>query len=338
MVIVNVIDYDLESVMCYYPPAYAISQELETNGGDVEITVSSNGIDFSDSTVQLLTYLVPVEITDVHPPMILLDQEVTVTITGDNFYDNSDTGLLYVRLTRQLTNMYDTYNVHTVTECVYLPDSSQVEFTFPSLIFTDKDWVTLELTFDDITWSLVWPDRLAIVKQVELTRTWPSHVYLYEVETEIYLQAGELNSADRGGDFWNMELFDNMQCKFQSTVFNYADKYTLARYFNQTHLGCEIPTYVDEEPILVDVTYDRWVTYSASPVIIQLIEAPIIVSLNNTEYYYTHHEQVYIELVGVNLAKSMHLYVRVGDQVQKIDEIVSSSSSNREQIVFKMSI
>ena len=73
MVIVNVIDYDLESVMCYYPPAYAISQELETNGGDVEITVSSNGIDFSDSTVQLLTYLVPVEITDVHPPMILLD-------------------------------------------------------------------------------------------------------------------------------------------------------------------------------------------------------------------------------------------------------------------------
>ena len=54
------------------------------------------------------------------------------------------------------------------------------------------------------------PNRVAIAKQVVLTRTWPSHVYLGEIDTEIYLQAGELNDREHGGDIWNMELFDNM--------------------------------------------------------------------------------------------------------------------------------
>ena len=157
-----------------------------------------------------------------------------------------------------------------------------MEFTFPSLVFTDKDWVVVELTFDDVTWTQVWPNRLVVVKQVELTRTWPSHVYTYEVGTEIYVQAGELNDAGRGGDIWNMELFDNTQCKFSSTVYNYADRYSFARYFNQTHIGCELPRYISEEPVLVDLTYDRRVTYSAGPVPIYLIAAPTIVSLNNT--------------------------------------------------------
>ena len=65
---------------------------------------------------------------------------------------------------------------------------------------------------------------------------------------------------------------------------------------------------------MVDVTFDKQVTYSAAPIIVELIPAPVIVALNNTAYYYTHHEQVYIELTGVELAKGMHLYVRVGDQ------------------------
>ena len=83
--------------------------------------------------------------------------------------------------------MDDIEKVFIVTKCTYLPITSQVEFDFPIGVFTDKDWVALELTFDAITWTLVWPNRLAVVKQVMLTRTWPSHVYLNEVGTEIYV-------------------------------------------------------------------------------------------------------------------------------------------------------
>ena len=120
-----------------------------------------------------------------------------------------------MRLTLQLSND-DDIAVSTIVECTYDGDSA-VEFTFPSGVFTDRDWVILELTFDDITWFLVEPDRIAVVEQAILTRTWPSHVYLHSEGVEIYLQAGELSSADRGGDIWNMEYYDNMQCKFIST-------------------------------------------------------------------------------------------------------------------------
>lgn len=50
-----------------------------------------------------------------------------------------------------------------------------------------------------------------------------------------------------------MELYDNMMCKFTSvsTVASgnneeVIEQHTVARYFNQTHIGCLIPTY-DEE-------------------------------------------------------------------------------------------
>ena len=46
----------------------------------------------------------------------------------------------------------------------------------------------------------------------------------------MYVQAGELNSDTRGGDFWNMELFNNMQCQFESQYDGI--QYTIARYFN----------------------------------------------------------------------------------------------------------
>ena len=54
--IVNVIDYDDEGVICFHPPAYLFLSidglyDLETLGGILQFTVSSNGVDFSDLTV-----------------------------------------------------------------------------------------------------------------------------------------------------------------------------------------------------------------------------------------------------------------------------------------------
>ena len=90
---------------------------------------------------------------------------------------------------------------------------------------------------------------------------------------------------------------------------------TEARYFNRTHVGCEIPTFTNEEAVQVDLSIDAGVTYSANQVPILLIEAPVILGLNTTEYYYTFNEQVYVELRGLHLDNGEYRYVRVGDQV-----------------------
>ena len=64
---------------------------------------------------------------------------------------------------------------------------------------------------------------------------------------------------------------------------------------------------------MVDLSIDKGITYSANKVGVYLINEPLILALNNTEYFYTYNERVFITLDGVNLDKSGLLYVRVGD-------------------------
>lgn len=84
---------------------------------------------------------------------------------------------------------------------------------------------------------------------------------------------------------------------------------------------------------MVDLTIDTGITYSANQVGVFMIDPPSILSLNNTEYYYTFNERVFIELQGVNLDKSGFLYVRVGDQVQQV-QIHKDSGTNT--VIFEM--
>lgn len=46
--------------------------------------------------------------------------------------------------------------------------------------------------------------------------------------------------------------------------------------------------------MLVDLTIDGGVQYSSSPQTIHVIDPPEIVNINNTNYYYTHNELVFI--------------------------------------------
>ena len=98
----NIIEYDSEGVICYLVPALRISDELFNFGGQVEMSVSSNGEDFSNSVP--LTFLLNITITKVYPQFVPLNssQPSIVSINGSNFIDVSDTGLLSVRLTRIL--------------------------------------------------------------------------------------------------------------------------------------------------------------------------------------------------------------------------------------------
>jgi len=178
---VRVFHSDEDSVSCYHPPAYLLSNELAQNGGPVKVTIATNGIDFSEPTAATFTYLKKVQITQVHPPFILKDQDVTVTLTGLNFYVNSDTDLLRVRLTKVVTNPL--FAEDSLLEPIVVSDTaydsdSVVTFVFPSDHFADKDFVTIELTFDQITWDLADPLRLIVFEQIVLTKARPSYVYL----------------------------------------------------------------------------------------------------------------------------------------------------------------
>jgi hypothetical protein len=57
-----------------------------------------------------------------------------------------------------------------------------VQFRFPAEEFDDKDWTTVELTFDLITWALADEQRVAVVTDVEITQIRPSHSYVGKVD------------------------------------------------------------------------------------------------------------------------------------------------------------
>ena len=96
----NVIEFDAEGVICYLMPAIRLSSELFNSGGIVQMSVSSNGEDFSNSLP--FTYLLNVTITEVYPQYVPVNSSLpsVVTINGANFFYVNDTGLLAVRLTR----------------------------------------------------------------------------------------------------------------------------------------------------------------------------------------------------------------------------------------------
>jgi len=84
-----------------------------------------------------------------------MDQQVTVTITGSYFYAVDDTNLLKVRLTRVLTDpLMIPLSVIVSPPFTHFVDENSVTFVFPSELFNDKDFVDVELTFDEITWDM----------------------------------------------------------------------------------------------------------------------------------------------------------------------------------------
>lgn len=65
-------------------------------------------------------------------------------------------------------------------------------------------------------------------------------------------------------------------------------------FYNSTHIGCALPSFPVPELVMVDLTIDSGITYSANKVGVFLIEEPAILQLNNTEYFYTFNERVFI--------------------------------------------
>ena len=74
---VQVVSSNDTHIICYHPPAYLISNELVVDGGQVSLTVSSNGIDFSEEgsdDIQVFTYRVFPEVTFMDLTFIVLDK------------------------------------------------------------------------------------------------------------------------------------------------------------------------------------------------------------------------------------------------------------------------
>ena len=60
-------------------------------------------------------------------------------------------------------------------------------FVFPSGVFNDKDFVSIELTFDEITWDTAQDSRVVVYKQIVLTKIRPSFVYTGSTEREVVI-------------------------------------------------------------------------------------------------------------------------------------------------------
>ena len=146
-----------------------------------------------------------------------MDESVTMTIKGDGFYENNFENLLWIRLTRILVEPTDEAGYYEVPG-VYNEDEhgSNVTFTFPSEIFNDKDWLTVEVTFDYITWAMSDKVRIVVVKRPILTQVRPLYSYVGREDNEIFLTGGVYPSSEKGGDFWDTALYEYLWCKFEN--------------------------------------------------------------------------------------------------------------------------
>lgn len=57
-------------------------------------------------------------------------------------------------------------------------DGVEISFFFPYDIFKDKDWVTVEVTFDQITFLLAEQGRILVYKLPNLTFVRPKYSYV----------------------------------------------------------------------------------------------------------------------------------------------------------------
>ena len=183
-----------------------------------------------------------------------------VKLEGDGYYVNLDTGLLFVRLTRIQAEPTDTYLSYVVTETEYVVEEDVVYFTFPSGIFKDKDWLTVELTFDNITWALALEDRIVVFKQPELTQVRPLYSYANKANNEVFLEVGELPNT-RGGDIWDTSLYGYLKCKYVNTE-NAIEELVSGYFVNKTMIGCPLPVFTQKMTVLVDFTFDNGNTYT----------------------------------------------------------------------------
>ena len=282
-----------------------------------------------------------VGIYDVHPKYILMDEELTVTVYGDGFYRNDAKNgtLLRVRLTRIILEPDDTPLVHYVeSDFTDFNEETpeQMTFIFPSGVFDDKDWVTVEVTFDDISWALSETVRLVIMKRPRITQVRPLYSYVGRENNEIFLEGGKYPSLEKGGDFWDTALYSYMRCNFTTSLDSFDTSNAIetdAYYINKTMVGCPLPRFDTRQTLKIDVTFDNGVFYTDNPINMYIVDAPVITALNNTEYYYVLRERVYITLYGSNLDQTGRVYVKVGETSQVVEIGLDSGDTS---IIFEM--
>lgn len=85
-------------------------------------------------------------------------------------------------------------------------------------MFDDKDWVTVEVTFDQITYILAETGRILVYKLQNLTQVRPKYSYTGQQNLDIFLEAGKANDPNRGGDIINTEAFGLLRCRFRSAA------------------------------------------------------------------------------------------------------------------------
>lgn len=146
-------------------------------------------------------------------------------------------------------------------------------FIFPSNVFFDKDWVEVELSFDDITWDKSDKHKLVVYKEIVIEQLRPNVVYTNKEGNDIFFNLGEVSDGDRGGDVFNTTGYGHLLCRFVSDA---GTKYETAYFVNRTLIGCNAPAYTKAEGIQVDITFDNKVTFTNAPITLWVVAPPVI--------------------------------------------------------------
>ena len=172
-----------------------------------------------------------------------------------------------------------------------------VQFRFPAEKFDDKDWTTVELTFDLITWALADEQRVAVVTDVQITQIRPSHSYVGKQNQEIFLEGRDIyDQTIQDGDIWDTALFNQLSCSYVSQIEPEVPDWSPSEYFkdpqlwyrnetayfiNRTLVGCPLPYFTQAQTVQVYLTFDGGYFFSREAIDLQIIKAPVIACLES---------------------------------------------------------
>lgn len=141
----------------------------------------------------------------------------------------------------------------------------------------------------------------------------PKYIYKEYTDLEVYLEAGKMTDPLKGGDILNTEAFGLLICRFRDSSNSSFSTFTSAFMLNNTVAGCPMALISKAATILIDLSVDGGIKYSNNFQTIFVIEPPIVVGLNNTNYYYTLNESVFIAVTGYYFNASGNIYAQVNN-------------------------
>lgn len=95
-----------------------------------------------------------------------------------------------------------------------ITNSGVVNYVFPTTdIFSDKDWIIVELSFDVISWHRS-EYKQVLYEEIEIQQIRPHVTYLDNPDNILFIDVGSVSNSSSGGVLLDTSLDGRLLCRF----------------------------------------------------------------------------------------------------------------------------